>query len=264
MPSRCPGPECDREIGCKGLCIAHYQQQQRGQDLRPLRSYRRGASCSYPGCKEAHYARNLCGGHWQQQHEGRPLQPLRPRRPSTCTFRDCDEPHSALGYCTGHYQQHRAGWKLRPLKKVIPLPERIEALIERDGPDSCWIWLGALSSDGYGRTRDESQRQVMVHRAVFEHYVEPIPDGYFVTHICTIRECCNPAHLQLATDAEVRVLLDLRGRRGVTYRANAEVKRDLVAHLALHLPKTNCTGIVSDCICRTEREEYDEGSGLAA
>lgn len=38
---RCYGPLCERESEVRGLCIAHYYQQNKGKDLTPLRIYRK-------------------------------------------------------------------------------------------------------------------------------------------------------------------------------------------------------------------------------
>lgn len=34
--------------------------------------------CSFPGCEKPHYGKGLCKGHWNQQRKGQELRPLQP------------------------------------------------------------------------------------------------------------------------------------------------------------------------------------------
>jgi len=63
--------------------------------------------------------------------------------------------------------------------------------------DGCWLWAGGKTAAGYGQ-----HRRVYVHRASFEAYVGPIPNGYQVDHLCRVRACYNPAHLDAVSEAE--------------------------------------------------------------
>jgi hypothetical protein len=93
-----------------------------------------------------------------------------------------------------------------------PLSVRLWARVEKSvGPDGCWLWTGSVSDLGYGRIRDESGRSVGVHCAAYELEVGPIPDGLEIDHLCRVRNCVNPAHLEPVTHAE-----NHRRRRGFT------------------------------------------------
>jgi hypothetical protein len=61
-----------------------------------------------------------------------------------------------------------------------------------------WLWTGPLFSTGYGQI---SQGRI-AHRWFYEHFVGPIPDGYEIDHLCLIRHCVKPAHLEAVTRAE--------------------------------------------------------------
>jgi len=68
---------------------------------------------------------------------------------------------------------------------------------ERQSTDGCWLWPGGKTAAGYGQSH-----RVYVHRASYEAYVGPIPDGYQIDHLCRVRACYNPAHLEAVTQAE--------------------------------------------------------------
>ena len=63
MAPLCSFPGCGRLVQARGLCAGHYQQQRRGQVLRPLRHRR---VCTVAGCGQPHYAKGLCGKHYQR------------------------------------------------------------------------------------------------------------------------------------------------------------------------------------------------------
>lgn len=76
-----------------------------------------------------------------------------------------------------------------------PVPERAPHL----GP--CWLWAGAHSDTGYGSFRADG-RNVGSHRFAYELLVGPVPMGLHIDHLCRVRSCCNPAHLEAVTKAE--------------------------------------------------------------
>ena len=64
--------------------------------------------------------------------------------------------------------------------------------------DSCWLWTASKSSDGYGGFR-LAGKMVRAHRFAYELLVGPIPDGLELDHLCRVRECVNPKHLEAVT-----------------------------------------------------------------
>lgn len=83
-----------------------------------------------------------------------------------------------------------------------------------DGPldTQCWIFDGALFNNGYGHMRVEGKDWV-AHRYYYEFYVGPIPDGLVVDHLCRVRACCNPEHLEVVTIQENNVRSGLVKRK---------------------------------------------------
>ena len=66
----------------------------------------------------------------------------------------------------------------------------------------CWIWIGALSGNGYGSFGDVAGHVVNVHRHAYLTLVGPVAPGMHLDHLCRERSCCNPDHLEVVTHAE--------------------------------------------------------------
>lgn len=75
------------------------------------------------------------------------------------------------------------------------MTERIEHRIEPEPNSGCWIWIGARDQDGYGRT-DRMPGTRLAHRVIYQSLVGPIPEGLTIDHLCRVRCCVNPGHLE--------------------------------------------------------------------
>ena len=64
--------------------------------------------------------------------------------------------------------------------------------------DYCWIWTLKPNSEGYGRATLD-KRTWYAHRLVYTLLVGPIPDGLVLDHLCRVRRCVNPVHLDPVT-----------------------------------------------------------------
>lgn len=90
--------------------------------------------------------------------------------------------------------------------QIIPTMERLERHIRRE-PSGCWIWTAHLNKDGYGTTSDGLRsdgtfRRLSAHRLMYELLVGSVPDGLQLDHLCRVRSCCNPSHLEPVTCRE--------------------------------------------------------------
>lgn len=64
----------------------------------------------------------------------------------------------------------------------------------------CWEWTGFINENGYGKVNDGKGRMVRAHRLSYEAFVGPIPDGMTIDHLCRVRHCVNPEHLEPVTN----------------------------------------------------------------
>lgn len=86
--------------------------------------------------------------------------------------------------------------------------ERFWPYVEKT--DDCWLWAGYIKPNGYAAFYPGGGKHVSkiyVHRFAYETTYGPIPDGLEVDHLCNVRNCVNPAHLEVVTR---RVNLDRR------------------------------------------------------
>lgn len=97
----------------------------------------------------------------------------------------------------------------------------IEAPWEHNGTP-CWIWLGYTEQDGYGRIampvgEGGEYRKRQAHRVIYEILVGAVPSELQLDHLCRVRCCCNPAHLEPVTPGENIRRSDL-SKRGQHWR----------------------------------------------
>ncbi len=90
--------------------------------------------------------------------------------------------------------------------------------------EPCWEWTGRLMKKGkYGTTsyvhpeRHKQMSNYGVHRLMYELFVGAIPADLEIDHLCRVRHCCNPVHLE-AVPPKVNVL------RGTSFAATNAVK----------------------------------------
>jgi hypothetical protein len=86
--------------------------------------------------------------------------------------------------------------------------ERFDASFVTEPNTGCWLWVGHFRSNGYGEIKRQGIR-LGAHRVSHELHIGAIPDGLVVDHLCRVKSCVNPDHLEAVTQ-QVNVL---RSRR---------------------------------------------------
>mgnify|MGYP001577787679 CR=1 FL=1 len=93
--------------------------------------------------------------------------------------------------------------------------ERFWKKVDRNGPvpvsrpelGPCWLWTACCLPIGYGRFRvgsrsDRSARNRPAHQIAYELCIGQIPNGLEIDHLCSVRHCVNPRHLEAVTHIE--------------------------------------------------------------
>ena len=88
------------------------------------------------------------------------------------------------------------------LTRLDRLMSKVEMLTEC----GCWIWMAALDPRGYAKFGfDRPGRgygMEFAHRIAYELLKGPIPDGLELDHLCRVRCCVNPDHMDPVTHRE--------------------------------------------------------------
>ncbi len=120
-------------------------------------------------------------------------------RMKVCTFEGCGRKQICKGFCKAHYSQSRRGVELHPIWTEVSNEFRLLKHVNKT--DTCWVWTGCTRKDGYGVISVKGTAHSS-HRFSYELFVGPIPEGMTIHHKCANRLCCNPDHLDPATNRD--------------------------------------------------------------
>jgi hypothetical protein len=117
-----------------------------------------------------------------------------------CTIEGCGKVVNGRGLCLQHYRRAKKEGNLESYPTQWPSPE------ERFWPkvlktSGCWLWTGHQGWDGYGHIYVDGRKQY-THRVAYQWLVGPVPDGLVLDHLCRVRNCVNPDHLEPVTGRE--------------------------------------------------------------
>jgi len=171
----CKTEGCETKIFSRLLCRKHYDQQDRKRVYNCL------------DCGRETRQGNLCSGCWQKANA------------KPCTIEDCERLTQSKGLCATHYkrlQVHGTTDKVYVKREPKSVMARFFKFVDVQ-EDGCWKWTGSLSNVGYSRFA--SEYGTYGHQAAYNLFVGPIPAGLTIDHLCMVRKCVNPQHLEAVT-----------------------------------------------------------------
>jgi GNAT superfamily N-acetyltransferase len=156
-----------------------------------------------------------------------------------CSVDTCDDNARDAGMCHPHYERNRRhgdphhgglllhrgdtlGRFLAKVDKDGPLPQPGTLAYERGTTSPCWLWTSpSLQGKGYGNFHYKG-RNTGAHIASFQIHGGVLIDGLELDHLCKVRLCVNPEHLEQVTHAEnIR-----RGNTGIFQRSKTHCPQD--------------------------------------
>lgn len=81
------------------------------------------------------------------------------------------------------------------------LPSKFWAKARLNPVTGCWEWTAYLNKKGYG-SFGPFRGVKLAHRVSYEALVGPIPEPLVIDHLCRVRNCVNPAHMEPVTSRE--------------------------------------------------------------
>ena len=138
---------------------------------------------------------------------------------------------------------------------------RVWDFIEFEPMSGCWLWTGCLCG-GYARFGNSSVKTTLVHRFLYETLIGKVDDGLELDHICRLKCCVNPRHVEPVTHSE-------NVRRGLAMETIHKAK---IASMEAYRNKTHCKrghGFTGETdsngarICRPCRRALDSKRRLA-
>lgn len=131
-----------------------------------------------------------------------------------CKIPGCGVKMHCREYCARHY-------KLFLRRGILPRKfitgddtKRFWSKVEKT--DTCWLWRGFTTKKGYGHfALGRGYKQA--HRHSYELLVGKIPSHLQIDHLCRVRNCVNPDHLEPVTSRE-------NALRGWLYRKTESVE----------------------------------------
>lgn len=121
-----------------------------------------------------------------------------------CRIEGCEKfVRLTRGWCPMHYSRWLRNGDVNNAGRIVGDDEaRFWSYVVPEPNTGCWLWSGCLDDSGYGRWSQGGETNTVVHRWSYEHHVGPIPDGLEADHLCRVRSCVNPSHLEPVTKYE--------------------------------------------------------------
>jgi hypothetical protein len=112
-------------------------------------------------------------------------------------------------------------------------------LEERGYSTACWIWSGNLNGGGYGD-----------YGKIYKMKYGEVPEGLELDHLCRVRSCVNPDHLEPVTRQE-------NSRRGARATITRDVVETVKAATGSQVSVAKQTGVSRKTVSAIRRGKYD-------
>lgn len=125
-----------------------------------------------------------------------------------CELSGCVKRVYCKGLCKAHYQKHYRYGDARHNGRV----QRRKPIEFIEDSNGCFLCIShAKRSDGY-ISYQFNGKMVPLHRYMYEECFGKVPDGFVVMHKCDVRDCVNPEHLMVGTQADNIRDMIMKGR----------------------------------------------------
>ena len=175
---------------------------------RKTRWSRRRRQAGLCFCGEPLQGKSLCPYHLEMQRKRMLARHGRLISNSALHGKWIPDPASVRRPCSASDNEH--------IEKFLPLlPKSTKNHIVFPTDSSCWLWTGQVTRNhrynhiAYGLYSFKEKlgdmwvtRSRAAHRFIYEALVEVVPLGLELDHLCEVKLCVNPAHLEPVTHQE--------------------------------------------------------------
>lgn len=81
----------------------------------------------------------------------------------------------------------------------MTLIAKIESRCIPEPNTGCWLWTGFVRADGYSQAHLAGYGKQYGHILSYEAHIGKVPIGLELDHLCRVRCCVNPRHLEAVT-----------------------------------------------------------------
>lgn len=161
--------------------------------------------CSVEDCDRPAKSRGWCSTHYKRWRRHGDLSDPAPL-PDLCAVEGCARARHSRGWCVAHYSRWARTGDVHADAPVVEHnnddPTGSIRLAERVWLDGeCIRWGGSRTLKGYGVLWVDG-KSAQAHRVAYELANGHIPAGLEIDHLCRVRDCVNPDHLEAVTPEE--------------------------------------------------------------
>ena len=119
----------------------------------------------------------------------------------------------------------------------------------------CWLYTRTINKDGYSAISIKGKHEA-VHRVSYKLFKGLIPKGLQIDHLCRVRNCFNPNHLEAVTPR----VNSMRGYSPSALNARKTKCKNGHEFNQLHISGRKC----SICVTRRAKEQYTKPASREA